>query len=245
MSDVLSITLHGMQQDMARMERIGMNVANALTPGYKREIGVARSFADHLFPGANEPAERKAEAVTDLQTGALRQTGRSLDLAVSGPGFFEVATARGTAYTRQGNFHVDPQGRLVTAHGYPVMGESGEIVLNGKSPAIDHAGFVSETDPLRANGEMRIVDRLKIVSLEGGEALIRLGDGLISSMQSGDAAASEESRLHQGFLESSNVNALDEMVQLMQTMRHFESMQKALQGYDEMVGAAIRKLGEA
>jgi flagellar basal-body rod protein FlgF len=248
MDGVLSIALQGMQQDLARLERISANIANAVTPGYRREFVVsqpiggaaASPFAaqfDASAAGAlaGVPAS-SVSVVSDVRPGTVKHTGQSLDLALSGSGLFEVSTEAGPAYTRQGNFQIDARGRLVTAQGHPVMGESGEILLKTSRPTIDASGNVTE--------DGKQVARLKIVAFEDERALRRAGDGLMTGIGATAPPADGQTDVRQGYLENSNVSTLTEMTQLIQTARHFETMQRIAQGFDEMTGTAIRRLGE-
>ncbi|ROZ63183.1 flagellar hook-basal body protein [Ramlibacter sp. WS9] len=248
MSEVLAIALHSMQGDMARVEQIGMNMANALTPGYKRGIAMqapqGASFAAHLTQAAavTEGAGTTAplvEFATDARSGTLKSTGQSLDLALAGKGHFEVLTDAGPAYTRGGSFRLDARGRLVTAQGYPVMGAGGEIVLNVSNPSIAANGGVTS-----ANGDGALVAQLKVVEFDGNARLQPKGDGLVAAGPGMKLVADDEVQVRQGFLENSNVSSTYEMTTLVHAMRHFESMQKVAQGYDDMLGTAIRKLGE-
>ena len=252
MHDVLAITLTAMQQDASRLDRASANLANAMTPSYKREVSVqrpltteplGRSFAETMeqVPTAASGTASRDRLATldvtrDMRPGTLRPTGQNLDLALAGPGFFEVTTESGPAYTRSGQFQVDARGRLVSAKGLPVMGIAGEIVLNGSQPTVDASGVVSD--------QGRVIAQLKVVDFDHRETLQVLDGGLFSAGTSGRLLAGQDVQVRQGFLENSNVNAMHEMVEVMQTMRHFESLQKAVQGYDEMVGTAIRKLGD-
>ncbi len=247
MNEVLAISLHSMQADMARLEQIGMNLANVLTPGYKRGFAVqgaqGASFAAYLSNaaatsrGPTSTAEL-VEFASDLRAGTLRSTGHSLDVALAGKGYFEVITPGGPAYTRQGNFRLDGSGRLVTAHGYPVMGTAGEIVLEAANPVIAASGEITA-----AMGQRPALGQLKVVEFSDSK-LPLLGDGLHAAGSGMKVLADEQVQLRQGFLENSSVSSTAEMTSLVQTVRHFESMQKTAQGYDEMLGTAIRKLGE-
>lgn len=247
MNEVLAIGLHGMQGDMARLEQIGVNLANVLTPGYKRGVAVqapqGASFAAHLnnaaaaAEGAGGVAAPLLDIATDVRTGTLKSTGQSLDVALAGKGFFEVATDAGPAYTRQGSFRLDARGRLVTAQGHPVMGISGEIVLDGASALIAASGAVTTRDGTP-------VAQLKVVEFDGDAGLRPVGDGLHAAGTGMKLVGEADVQVRQGFLENSNVSSTYEMTSMIHAMRHFESMQKVVQGYDDMVGTAIRKLGE-
>ena len=250
MQPVLAIGLHSMHQDMNSLDRIAMNLTNTLTPGYQRAVSVNRPFATLVQGRLASPASvlggvdtaqavraPLAELVNDSRPGTLRPTGNALDLALDGPGYFEIATAEGPAYTRQGNFQVDARGRLVTAQGDPVMGKGGEIFLNGGQPQIDAAGNVTTTGGAQA--------QLKIVRFDDAAHMARLGNGLLGASGVAGVMDDADVKLRQSYLENANVSSMQEMVQLMQTMRHFESMQRVVQGYDDMLGTAIRKLGDA
>jgi flagellar basal-body rod protein FlgF len=255
MNEVLSIALQGMQHDMAKVERVGINLANIQTPGYKREVLAGMPFAQRLN-AAQAQAEGRSVAhaavptpgtFVDQRPGTLKATGQSLDVALAGPGWFEVSTPQGPAYTRQGNFRLDAQGRLVTVQGYPVMGVGGEIQLPHGMPVIDPQGRVVEGSlpgaaPVGSGGAP--VAQLKVVVFEAKAPLEKLGEGLVSAGGAPSIASDGQVDVRQGYLENSNVSSMQEMVQLIQAMRHFESMQKVALGYDEMIGVAVRKLGE-
>lgn len=259
MSDVLAISLHSMQQDMARLERISMNMANATTPGYKREVAVSLPIGG-TGTGAFVDAMRDAGASLagtsgtttlggsfvvrpDLRPGTLKSTGQSLDIALTSPGYFEVSTDTGLAYTRQGGWQLDGRGRLVTPQGHPVMGVGGEIVLSRPNPVIDANGQVFES---KAGGgaEATPIAQIKVVRFDDASELRRMGDGLMTTAQAPSQVPEADVQLRQGFLENANVSSMQEMAQLIQSMRHFESMQRVALGYDEMIGGAVRKLGE-
>jgi flagellar basal-body rod protein FlgG len=255
MPHVLAVALASMQQDMQRLDRVAQNLANATTPGYKREVVAARPFAEAVAAGLEGgepalpvgPAAGGVEVLADLRPGTVKVTGQPLDLAIAGDGFFEVATESGPAYTRQGSFQVDGRGRLVTAQGHAVMGRSGEILLTTRTPVIDAAGNVTEPDATTgpaASAPGTPVAQLRVVRMEEPRAARRIGEGLLLAGGRVTEVGEGQAGLRQGALENSNVSSVQEMVQLIQTMRHFESMQKVAQGYDEMLGAAIRKLGD-
>lgn len=241
MNEILALTLHGMRADMARLDRVAMNLANAATAGYKREVAWSPPFSQRVDGG---PA---IAAHTDQRQGAMKSTGQALDLALSGPGWFEVMTEHGPAYTRQGSFRSDASGRLVTGQGHPVMGVAGEIRLPPGTAVVDAQGRVYEggyADGAFTRGRGEPVAQLKVVRFEDAASLERLGGGLVLVRGGLTQPPDPRTEVRQGYLENSNVSSMHEMVQLLQTLRHFESMQKVALGYDEMLGGAIRKLGE-
>jgi flagellar basal-body rod protein FlgF len=245
MQEVLAIALGGMQQDAVRLERIGMNLANVMTPGYKRSVvNVTQTFSQHvdanwtvIKSGTNE-----VQMSEDGRPGSLKSTGQALDLALTGPGYFEVQTPQGLLYTRRGEFRVDGLGRLVTHQGYPVIGLGGEIFLSNATPRIDEFGRVF--DGFGANNDSPASAQLRLVNFDSTQLLQHTGEGYMSAQDVSRVRDVTVPIVKQGYLENSNVSSMHEMVQLIQTMRHFESMQRVAVGYDEMVGNAIRKLGE-
>ena len=254
MHEILAMTLQGLQQNMGRVQSIAMNLSNAQTTAYKREIPVAQTFADMVSADGMPvsaramPAARTPAFAIDMQAATLKSTGQALDLALASAGWFEIRTASGTAYTRQGNFQLDARGRLVTAHGDAVMGKSGEIVLPSDAVRIDAAGNIFDVAASAAMEDARPIAQLRIVQPESLEktarSMRRLGDGLLDIDGAVVELADGALQLRQGYLENSNVSAMREMVGLMQTMRHFESLQKVAHAYDDMLGTAIRKLGD-
>jgi flagellar basal-body rod protein FlgF len=241
--DIMAIASAGMQGDLARMESISHNVANVLTPGFKRQVSLNTGFAIHLqgattlvADSAPSLVERSPAVVLDVSSGVMRYSGNPQDVVIEGNSFFEVASAAGTAYTKRGNLRADVQGRLVVGNGQPVMGQGGEIHVN-------NAPF-----SVRANGDIeqdgRVLGRLKMIDFAHPESLAPAGDGsyLTGAAQPQEARSPVSLRI--GFLEGANVSSPQEMVRLTETVRHFESLQKVVQGYDDLLEKTIRKLGD-
>jgi len=233
----MAISASGMQHDLLRMETISQNLANVRTPGYKKQIAVGAPFAQQVDAAMAQPANERAPVLLTIDPSAatLRYTGNVQDAAIEGSEFFEVAGPNGVAFTRQSGFHTDARGRLVGAQGWPVMGRGGEITLTG-AYVIDANGDVRQGD--------QVVGRLNLTRFENPADLIPLGGGLYrqGAAKVVDGGASAKIRL--GYEENSNVNSAQEMVRLTETVRHFESLQKIIQGYDDSLEKTIRKLGE-
>ena len=252
MQEIFAITLASMHQDMARLDGVALNLANVSTPGYKRGVVATQPFATLVeasegHVGASAADAMGVQVLNDMRPGTVKLTGEVLDVALVGDGFFEVTTPSGPAYTRQGNFRKDALGRLVTAQGYPVMGKNGEIFLTTQTPVIDATGNI--TEPNATTGPSAInpgtpVAQLKVVKFDSPKTLQRLGEGMVSAGAGMTVVDDASVQIRQGALENGNVSSMQEMMQLIQTMRHFESMQKMTQGYDDMLGTAIRKLGD-
>lgn len=239
MTNALDAITHSMQADLRYLETVSQNMANVSTPGYKRSIPSAQAFDDALQAGSS--AHLPSDAMhffhaVDLSPGALQQTNRTLDVAISGDGYFEFSTPDGPAYGRAGNFQVDATGRLVTPAGFAVQGQAGDIVARGAPPLIDQTGHVMQA------GE--VIDRIKIVRFENPKDLVKAPNGLLVPNDGSTQPIEVSPELQSGYLEGSNVSPMREMIAMLETARHFESAQKLFQGYDDVLSTAIRKLGE-
>jgi len=226
-----------MNEDLFRLNVISQNLANTGTHGYKKQMVTAQSFAPQLDAGlsAARISPPALNTVLDTRQGPLVATGNALDVALEGPGFFELSGGDGPVYTRQGSFRLDSTGRLVNSAGLAVVGLGGDIVLNGPQPTIDRQGQIFEAE--------RLAGQLRVVRFSDPAALSPLGGGLYRADAAGETVE-DQLQVRQGFLESSNVVALSEMTRLVELVRRFEAAQRVAQGYDGMLGGAIRTLGE-
>lgn len=178
---------------------------------------------------------RSSEVKTNFEQGQIHPTGNSFDLALRGKGFFCIETPEGERYTRSGDFSKDAEGYLVTKEGFKVLGEAGYIRIDGSSVTINEKGEVY-------SDEERI-DQLKLVDFNDYEVLRKEGDGLLRIEEgTGAAPVVVAGMVQQGFLESSNVNSVKEMVQLMTMMRSYEANQKLVKIHDELIGKAVNEI---
>jgi flagellar basal-body rod protein FlgF len=239
MNAIASATETGMLGDVERLRIISNNLANVGTVGFKRSLAVSNSFDQTLQaaggPQGADPSASIVTAFTDRSAGTLTHTGNPLDLAIEGDAYFVIDTGRQEAYTRQGTFRVDSDGQLVTANGQPLMTISGDARLTSPSPAIDSQGNI------RDNGA--IVGQLKLVTVNNPETLTDSGGGLFMPSDATAAVPADAARVRQGYTESANVVTMNEMIRMIETVRHFEASQKMLQGYDAMLDRAITDLG--
>lgn len=247
MTNAMTLSALGMINDVRQMDIISQNIANANTNGYKRDLPVFGTFpaefesvllgmTQSTMPLQNNLPLPRVQSVLDASQGTLRFTGNLLDVAIEGDGFFELSTAGGTRFTRHGAFKLDVGGRLVTADGHVVNGVGGEIRLLNASPKIDKQGRLFDGEDM--------VGQLKIVRFDDTTGLHRLGGGLYESDTAAEPVASAHQGVRQGHLEASNVDAMHEMVRMIETTRHFEMSQKVITGYDEMIGEAISTIAE-
>lgn len=249
MSEVFSVVVSALRADQARLEQSSLNASNAATPGYKRSSLVSMAFdrvmASHQSDAAEGsgktdwmPAPPTLHKITDFTAGSLQQTGRSLDVAVEGKGFLALTDGARTWLTRTAALQVDANGDLVGPRGLRVVGAEGDIRPGGdKDLSIDAAGNLMR-------GE-QVVGRIKLM-VPADEAQLSSNDGVLfeaAADQTQDAAP-ESNVVRAGFLEGSNTSNLQEMLGVMESVRHFESLIRLAQGYDEVLGKAIQKLGE-
>ncbi|MEJ1366701.1 MAG: flagellar hook-basal body protein [Candidatus Sedimenticola sp. (ex Thyasira tokunagai)] len=249
MSQVLEVAEISMINGMERLNTISHNLANSSTTGYKKDVSVTQSFdnqmASHRSAVSNISKEKAfykshlpiTHAMVDLQPGKLRETGNPLDFAIEGNGYLQVNTPHGVRYTRAGSLSLNASGQLVTSGGYPIDGLSGDIRLTTTSPRIDKNGVVWDGDAF--------LGQLKIVQFNDSSPLIKQGDGLFGSESAGQIANEFEGyQIHQGYVEASNVNMMNEMVAMIETMRQIESSQKVISAYDEMMSTALSTIAE-
>jgi flagellar basal-body rod protein FlgF len=161
--------------------------------------------------------------VTDFANGSLRETGRPLDVALDGQGFFVVQTPRGERYTRAGTFTLDASGQLVTQRGELVVGEGGPITIpTGKGEL-----SIGADGSLSANGQA--VGKLKVVRFNDARAaLTKESDALFMATDKEKPQEAFGTRLVQGALEMSNVNVVSEMAMMMHNSREFDSLQRSI-----------------
>lgn len=239
--DASKIAAMGMARDLGKMEVISQNIANVLTPGYKKQVRIDPGFAAHMQAAgthipSNTSHEPRSTFLIDASSGSLRATGRASDVALEGDGFFEVSTPTGLAYTRSGALKIDMKGQLVSEGGFQFATETGAAMMANVPFSVDAQGAIKQ--------DGRVVGRLKIVQFSQASQMVAIGGGLYG--QGGATLATNGSApvVRSGFLENSNVNSTQEMIRMTETVRHFEAMQKIMQGADETLEKTIRKLGE-
>lgn len=244
MNSGMYTALSGNLASQQRLDVLANNLANVNTAGFKRDrmvfestLAAVKNPSQATGTLTDAPVMSGATFATDFSAGPVKQTGNTLDLALDGDGFFVVNTPQGRAYTRQGNFHLDGNSRLVTADGYEVLGNGGPIAVKGGKVEIDGKGVVF--------AEGNRIASLEIVDFPKPYQLQKTGAALfIPSGQGGGEQPARNTEVRQGFLEDSNVNPLLEMTQLIETTRYYESCVKAIKSYDDMAAKAANELGK-
>ena len=238
----------GAKQNMYAQQSHANNLANVNTTGFKADWAQARSmpvFGEHHPSRAYAMTERPA---TNVEQGNFIETGRELDIAVAGDGWLAVQAPDGTeSYTREGELQIDVNGILRTGTGLPVLGEGGPIAIPpADTVTIGEDGTISIVGVGQTPEEIAQIDRIKLVNPET-DSLEKGLDGLMRvKTQPGEAPGAVEPdaavRLHTGYLEASNVNAVDEMTDILALSRQFELQVKVMQSADSNTESAARLL---
>jgi flagellar basal-body rod protein FlgF len=197
------------------------------------------------------------ESFTVFDQGSLKQTSNPFDLALENEGFFTIDTPYGERYTRNGSFTLGKEGKLLTNEGYPVMGEEGPIYIKKNNFMIDKEGNVFQNGALSENPKQMIsmesndwketekIDRIKVVGFEKDRHIKKMGNSLWKATENSGAAevlnGSKRPSISQGFLETSNVNPVNEMVNLITVNRAYEANQKVITTQD---GLTVKLLSQ-
>jgi flagellar basal-body rod protein FlgG len=250
----LWISKTGLDAQQIQMDTTANNLANVSTNGFKRSRAV---FEDLLYqtlrqPGAQSSQQTQLPSGLQLGTGVrpvaseriytqgnLQQTSNPLDVAIQGNGFFQVLMPDGsTAYTRSGSFQLDAQGQLVTSSGFPVQ-PAITIPANALSVTISRDGIIS-AQRAGTTGPTQL-GTLQLVGFVNPAGLQSMGENLfIETASSGTPSVNAPGTngmglLAQGFVETSNVNVVEELVAMIQTQRAYEINSKAIQSSDQML----------
>jgi len=209
------------------LDTIANNLANSSTNGFRERHTTFSS----VLAGSGEPLESQLNVVTnsygllgnshlDMQSGSLTRTNNELDLGIDGPGFLAVQTAGGVAYTRNGSLQISTKGQLVTQNGDPVLGETGPITIPSGTPV-----SISADGTITAQGA--IAGKLKLVEFSATADPQSLGSTYYT-VPPKDVVNSTMSQVRQGMVESSNVNPVSSVVELISAQRALEGMRHAL-----------------
>ncbi len=251
----------GMNAQQNRLDAISNNLANVDTVGFKKDVSVSKNFSELLirranFDGVYQKGSNSFDAApiigklglgvetnenyTDFSQGSFKQTGSNIDFAFSGEGFFAVETPYGERYTRDGNFILGKEGILLTKEGYPVLGENGYIHVADDKFSVNEDGMIYSAE----NNEE--LGRFKVVRFDNERYLQKMGQNLYQQTEisgpSHIAEGNERPKFLQGFVETSNVNVVNEMVQMIEVNRAYEANQKTITSEDSMMGTLWSKV---
>lgn len=243
MDKMLYVSMTGAQNNTLGLRAHANNLANVSTSGFRRDFEQARSmplFGDTYPARVFAMSERPA---TDFRPGSLQETGRDLDVAIGGKGWVAVQAPDGSeAYVRTASLNIDALGVLRTGNGLPVMGNAGPIAVPPEQKVeIGQDGTIS----IRALGEnpnvLAEVDRIKLVNPDP-KNLEKGTDGLIRVKGQPAVEADATVQLTSGFLEASNVNAVEEMTAILSLSRQFELSVKMMRTAEDNASAMARVL---
>jgi flagellar basal-body rod protein FlgG len=229
-------TQSGKSANERELDVIANNLANALTAGFKT---ISPAFNSTVIEEASGPDQVPATYVnipdcyTQFSDAPFAQTGNTLDLAIDGAGFFAVSTPGGTMYTRNGQFGLSVDKKLVTQSGDPVTSQNGgDITLDGKNITIGKDGSIY-VDKL-------LVDKLKIADFQNKQDLKNAGGSLfVNTNEKNEEVPAEGFSVQQGAYETSNVDIMHEMVRMISVMRAYESYTKVDQSASDMPSKLI------
>ena len=218
------------------LSMIANNVANANTTGFRREEPIFTEYVRRLLDSPSISETRIGASAFGEEQGEFVETKSPLDVAIEGPGWFQVETPRGERLTRAGTFLRNPDGALTTPAGNPVSGEGGPIRLPAEASRI----VIAEDGTVSADGAP--IGRIALFTADP-TTLVREGDTLFRS--TGEVTALDNPKVRQGFLEGSNVNAVFEIAHLIEVQRAFEMSQQLVVKEDDRIKRAIETLGGA
>jgi len=259
MINSLWISKTGMEAQQMQLDVISNNLANVSTTGFKRANAVFEDLMYQNLRQVGSSSSEQSQLPTGLQVGlgvrtvatsrsfaqgSLQQSSNGLDVAIQGRGFFQVTMPDGTLnYTRDGAFQVDNQGRLVTASGYPIA-NGVTVPANAQNVIIGADGTVTATIP--GNVQPQPIGTIALASFVNPAGLDPKGQNLFAESvasgqpNTGTPGTNGIGSLSQGYLETSNVNVVQELVTMIQTQRAYEMNSKAIQTSDQM----LQKLGQ-
>lgn len=242
----------GMLAQQQKMDTVSNNLANINTTGYKKDDAIFQSFSDALTMKINDPDTKVSQKIgslnlgvkieriyTNQEQGGFQQTDDPLSIGLEGTGMISVGTMKDgvvdqTFYTRDGSFTLDQDQHLVTKDGKYVLGENGPITIPDGTLNINKEGKLYVGD--------KLIDQLKIVDFENVDSLRKIGDNLYKATDSTQVKAFSGT-VNQGFIESSNVNSVQEMVNMIGVMRAYEANQKVLTTYDATLDKTVNSVG--
>ena len=253
--------LSGAMAQSNRLDTIANNIANANTTAFKKDRQVFKeylteaekpqdliqspripasieSFYDHR--GGDKSYVNSVGTFTDFSQGSLKPTSNAMDMAINGPGFFEVLTPNGVRLTRSGMFKTDVNGRLTTKQGFPVL--SAGVGTPGAARVINTGGqalTVSQNGDIYSQGKS--LGKISLVNVTKPDQLFKEGNSLyvVKDPVNNGATEASQAQVLQGFVEQSNVNIVAEMTNMISATRTFESTQKAIKAFDTMNGRLV------
>jgi flagellar basal-body rod protein FlgG len=221
-------TYLGMMAQEERMNLASNNMANVNTAGYKKDVPIFEGYV-------------VKQSKTYFGQGPFKLTENDLDMALNGPGFFQIETPNGVRFSRNGTFSVNSLGEIVTADGYALVG-AGVVPEGSLKVIVEREGRVQA---INQDMEAVVIGQIELVEFEDPNMLIKEGyDFFVPKSPDFEPQPSEETTIEQGFLEMSNVNPVSESVELIDLYRVYEALQKIAHTKQEMDQKATGELGK-
>jgi len=233
------VAASGVSNRLEQLDRLAADIANATTAGYKGQqtstAAAERESFDDVLQSAIDVTEGRTRI--DMRSGTLASTGRDLDVAIEGDGFFVIETPNGERYTRSGHFTRRSDGTLVTADDYPVMGEGGPIQI----PANVAVQF---TDDGTVRSGAQALGKLRVVDIGDSRSLERTGQASFKMPAGSSPAPAGNAQVRGGMLEQSNVSVVDRVAQLVGVTRSYDALNRGVSVMmNDVAGRAIQELG--
>jgi flagellar basal-body rod protein FlgF len=242
MDNSLLVSLSQQLAAYRAMDVIANNLANASTPGFKREAAKFEEYIAQMRPAEGQTGSQSVSFVKDAgilrdtSQGNIQRTGATYDLALSGKGFFAVQTPQGMRYTRDGHFSLDANGQIVTTDGHALQGDGGAITITPDDGQIQIAPDGTVSGKTGQLAKIRIVD-----FADAATSMKKEGGNLYSTNQA--AIVPTGTSLRQGMLESSNVQPVIEISHMIEVMRAYEATATLAKSHEDLKRQAIEKLG--
>ncbi|WP_444896397.1 flagellar hook-basal body complex protein [Microbulbifer sp. SSSA005] len=231
--DGISQILASLHGDINQLSNVSQNLANVSTNAYKKGFAVTSvAMSEDRAQAVNQDLTTTIRE-SDFSQGVLKSTGRNLHLAIEGSGFFLVNDGTDYWLTRKGELSIDNQGYLTLLSGARLQGLQGDIALEPGEFDVDETGNIYQ-------GEKEFVEQLSMFNAP----LNSLVEGKPGMYKSSLMASTDQIHVRQGFLETSNVDQLQEMVKLMELVRHYEGGYQVIQSYSTIMDEAISKIGK-
>ena len=246
MNQTMLISLSHQMAAYQAMDSIANNIANVSTPGFKRETPTFQEYVAQVQPGEGEQGGNSVSyvqetgVVRDLSEGPMQSTGGKFDFAIHGNGYFVIQTANGERYTRNGHFTLDLNGKLSTEDGNEVETQGGALSITPQDGDVNVSG--DGTVSATINGTQSQLGKLKVVDFANDAALQKEGDSLYSTTQTANAA--KNVKVIQGMLESSNVQPVVEISNMIEIMRSYQATANLSQSQQSQDMASIDKLAQ-
>ena len=241
MTDPIMQLANVIQQEFNALKTISQNTANINTVGYRSE-----SVFSTLSPSPtaqktfSDLAQRQTTSYLNNNNGSFIETNKPLDFALSGKGWFVVATKDGFSLTRDGHFHIDKNGYLLTRQGLSILGQQAKPIIisekNLDALKVDSKGFIHDPE------NDQVINQILVVYAENGD--VKSEGTALYSASSVKQSDQNEYQIFQGKLEQSNAVMSQDMVKIMELSRHIESLQRAVNTYDNLLDTGINQLGK-